>query len=427
MKIKNFHDLAVNRIREVALMIAETGLEAIDTEAVMEKRVVLQGDVLSIQGKYISLAPIKRIFVVGAGKCSLDAAKVLERVLGERLTGGIVIGIDDTQLKKIKTFRGTHPFPSAANIEATAELIHFLSGMTEHDLVLFVISGGGSTLLCQPPSGITYENEARALKILFEKGATIEEINTLRKHLSSARGGFLAQYAYPARIISLAFSDVPGNKIELIASGPTVKDETMVDDARRILEKFDMEKELKLSLPLIETPKDEKYFTNVWNTTVVSNEIALAAMAEKAKELGFTPIIRTSTLSGEAREIGEHIVKELHEAPSRSVFLYGGEPTVTVTKPGKGGRGLELVLSALQSIIPGELVLSLASDGRDNCDFAGALCDIMTKEKALTFGLDAAKCLKENMSYYFFEHEFDYLMTGTTGSNVSDLLVGVKL
>ncbi|MFA6407104.1 MAG: DUF4147 domain-containing protein [Candidatus Paceibacterota bacterium] len=427
MKIKNFHDLATNRIREVALMIAETGLEAIDTELVVEKRVVLQGNTLIIQGRYISLVAIERIFVVGAGKCSLDAAKVLERVLGERLTGGIVIGVGETQLTKIRAVKGTHPFPSPINVSATAEIIKFLSGMTEHDLVLFVISGGGSTLLCQPPQGLTYEDEARTLKLLFEKGATIEEINTLRKHLSFARGGFLAEYAYPAQIVSLAFSDVPGNKIELVASGPTVKDITTVADARRIIEKFNIEKEIGLTIPLIETPKEEKYFAHVWNTLLVSNEIALEAMAEKARELGFSPIIKTTTISGEARDIGTMIVKELHAAPSRSILLYGGEPTVTVKKPGKGGRGLELVLCALQSIVPGELVLSIASDGRDNCDFAGALCDIITKEKALTFGLDAVKCLEENMSYYFFEHEFDYLMTGITGSNVSDLLVGVKL
>lgn len=407
-------------------MIAETGLDVIDTRKAMAQNVRREGDVLIVQGRVVPLGNVERVIVVGAGKCAYDAAAVLEEVLGDRLTGGVVASICDDKLKKLATFCGTHPYPTPVNIEATNAIMKALSGLTERDLVLAVISGGGSTLLCQPDR-LTCENEADILRALFRKGATIEEINILRKHLSRARGGFLAQYAYPAEVITLIFSDVPGNDIRHVASGPTILDHTTVEDARAVLEKYGIERELGIEIPLIETPKEEKYFTRVWNTTVVSNELALNAMAEKARELGFTPDVRTSDLTGEAREVAKRIVGELHAAPAHSVLLYGGETTVTITKPGKGGRGLEGVLAACGEIETGELFMSIASDGRDNTDFAGALCDIMTKEKARQFGLDIGWHLENNASYRFFELVQDYLMTGNTGSNVSDLIVAVKL
>ncbi len=426
MKIQNFRELAVTKERETALAIAEAGLEAIDTQKAMARGVTRENEVLLIQGKYFPLKDIDRIFVIGAGKCAFDAAEVLERILGEKLTGGVVVSLCDTELKRVKTYCGTHPFPTPINVEATAEIIKTLQGLTERDLVIAIISGGGSTLLCQPEK-LTCENEADVVRALFKKGATIEEINILRKHLSYARGGFLAQYAYPAQVVSLIFSDVPGNDIRYVASGPTVKDTTTVADAAAVLNKYELEKELGFKIPLIETPKDDKYFSHVWNTLLVSNELALSAMAEKARDLGFAPAIKTATLSGEAREVATNIVNELHATQPHSVLLYGGETTVTVTKPGKGGRGLEGVLSACSSIAVGELYMSVATDGRDNTDFAGALCDIMTKEKARQRGLDIMRHLEDNASYSFFEQTKDYLMTGPTGSNVSDLIIAVKI
>lgn len=426
MKIQNFRELAVTKEREAALAIAEAGLDAIDTQQAVTRGVHREGDMLLVQGKYFPLNNVDRIFLIGAGKCAFDAAEVLERILGDKLTGGAVVSLSDGELKEVKTFQGTHPFPTPINVEATKEIIKTLSGLTERDLVIAVVSGGGSTMLCQPEK-LTCENEADILKTLFNKGATIEEINILRKHLSYARGGFLAQYAYPAQVISLIFSDVPGNDIRYIASGPTVKDTTTVADASTVLGKYNLEEELGFSIPLIETPKDDKYFARVWNTILVSNEIALNAMTEKARELGFAPVIKTSTLSGEARDVAASIAEELHAAPSHSVLLYGGETTVTVKKPGKGGRGLEAVLSACLSLQAGELFMSVASDGRDNTDFAGALCDIMTKEKARQLDLDVKQHLEDNASYRFFEQVKDYLMTGSTGSNVSDLIIAIKL
>lgn len=426
MKIKNFRDLAVTKEREAALLIAEAGLQAIDTEQAMLRSVRREGDVLFIQGKYIPLANVDRVVLVGAGKCALDAASALQRILGERLTRGVVLSLGSADLGRVKTLSGTHPYPTPANVEATKEIIDTLAGLSERDLVIMVISGGGSTLLCQPEK-LTCENEADILKTLFKKGATIEEINVLRKHLSYARGGFLAQYAYPAQVIALIFSDVPGNDIGVVASGPTVRDATTVEDARKILEAFDLERTLGVHIPLIETPKDERYFARVWNTILVSNEHALRAMAEKARELGFAPQVKTTTLVGEARTVAASIMEELHAAPSRTALLYGGETTVIVTKPGKGGRGLEAVLAACSALETGELFMSVASDGRDNTDFAGALCDIMTKEKARERGLNVSEYLDNNASYRFFELVGDEILTGDTGSNVSDLIIAIKL
>lgn len=426
MKIKNIKAISTNKEREVALAIAEAGYDAIDTRRAIERGFKFEKDVLFIQGKFISLKHVDRIFVVGAGKCSVDAGEAMEKILGDRLTDGIIVGICEGGLKKIKTFCGTHPFPTQINVEATSAIIKMLEGLTERDLVIFLISGGGSTLLCQPQK-MTCEDESTILKKLFEKGATIEEINVLRKHLSSARGGFLAQYAYPAKVVSYIFSDVPGDDIRFVASGPTVKDTTTVKDAKKILDTFNIEKEIGFEVPLFETPKEDKYFEHVWNTLIVSNTVALQAMADKARELGFVPVIKTSTLAGEARELGVAIVNELHTVESKTVLLYGGEPTVTIHKPGKGGRGLELVLSGVNEIQVGELLMSLASDGRDNTDFAGALCDIMTKEKARQMDLDPIHHIEENASYAFFEKVGDYISTGNTGSNVSDLIVAIKI
>lgn len=425
MHIQNFESLALNGLRETALRIAEAAYDAIDTKRVIETNVRIAGGVLHVKDLSVPLGDVDRIIFVGVGKCAIDAARALEPILGARLSAGIAIGLHEETLDRVKVYAGTHPFPTAANVKATGEAIRLLSGMTPRDLVLFVISGGGSTLLCQP-KGMGSEDEAKILKLLFEKGAPIGEINTLRKHLSSARGGFLSEYAYPARTVSLIFSDVPGNAVGTVASGPTVKDTTTIEDARAVLEAFGIEKETGRAVALYETPKDDRYFAHAEYVTVVSNHIALAAMAEKAEELGFVPSVRTETLSGEAKQAAEMIMRELHDTPPHAALFYGGEPTVTVKKEGKGGRELELALSALTHLREGELIMPFASDGRDNSDFAGALCDIMTVQKASAMGLDPVRYLEDNQSYRFFEEIADYLMTGSTGSNVSDLIIALK-
>lgn len=424
-KIKNFEELAVTPSRRAALEIAEAGLEAIDTEKVIKENVKLEDGNVVIAGEKLALGG--RLLVAGVGKCSGDAALALEQILGDKISDGVIIDIKETPgFKKIRGFSGTHPLPSEQNVAAAGELVKTLSGLTEQDAVIFIISGGGSTLLCLPEEKNCYE-ERIIIEELMRAGATIQEINALRKHLSLARGGYLAKYAYPARAASLIFSDVPGDDLQFIASGPTVKDETTVEDAEKILAKYNILNKCGLEkCGLTETPKEDKYFENVRNVLVGSNKIALEAMAGKAKELGFAPKICSTCLVGEASATGKNIASELHAAPPKSVLLYGGETTVTVKYPGRGGRNQELVLAAASAIGADELVLALASDGRDNTDFAGAICDTIMKEAATKTGLDPQKYLAENNSYEFFSKTGSYILTGNTGSNVSDLVVAIK-
>ena len=426
MKIKNFQELATTENRKQILQIAEAGLEAIDTEKVIQKNIQIKGEQLIIKDEKFSLKNVKRILVVGIGKCSLEAADALEKIMGEKISGGAVIDIHEGSLKRIKAYIGDHPFPTQRNIDNTKEIINLLSDTNENDLVIFIISGGGSTLLCQPKD-LTCVDETQILKCLFESGADIQQINTIRKHISLARGGYLAKYAYPAQVISLIFSDVPGDDLEFIASGPTIKDTTTITDAMKIIADYNIENRCSLvKITLVETPKEDKYFKKVKNILLVSNKTALEAMGQKAGEFGFIPRICTTCLQGEAREVGVQIVKELEKENSKTALLYGGETTVTIKVKGKGGRNLELGLSALGVLKEGITVVPIASDGWDNTDFAGAICDKITIEKAQKLGLDPGKYLNENQSYSFFSQTGDYLSTGDTGSNVSDLIIAVK-
>ena len=428
MKIQNIPELATTPLRTDGLRILEAGLEAIDTERVIRETVRLEGDTLIADGETIPLASVKRVFVAGIGKCAARAAAELERILGERITDGFLITVGEVPpLTRIHAHQGTHPFPSEDNMRASEGLLQFLSGLHEDDLVIFLATGGGSTLLCLPEDG-NWQRESLIFGAFTNAGAPIQEINTVRKHMSKVRGGFLAQAMYPAHVISLIMNDVPGSDdIGFIASGPTVRDATTEEDAAGILERYNILRSCGLEgCGLMETPKDQKYFERVRNIVVVSNRTALEAMKKTAEGLGYRAEIRNARFSGEAREFGMRAVRELHEAPAKTVYLYGGETTVTVRHPGKGGRNMEVALGALPDVREGELLIASASDGRDNTDFGGALCDTITAQKATTQGLDPRTHLETNQSYAFFAAVGDHLVTGDTGSNVSDLALALK-
>lgn len=423
MKIKNFNKLAKSDLRKKTLEIIEAGLGEIDTSSTIKRLVKLdrKNKKLHIQRKSFSLNKIKRIFIVGIGKCSLEAATALEKVLGNKIKGGITLDVRKAPLKKIETMAGDHPFPSEKNIKKTKKIIDFLRKTEKDDLVIFVISGGGSTLICQP-DGFKYEKEIVIVKELFRKGATIQEINTIRKHLSLARGGYLAYYAYPSNVVSLIFSDVPGDDIQFVASGPTVMDKTSIKNAKKVMEKYG----IKFGESgFVETPKEKKYFKKVKNILAVSNSIALKAMEKKSRELGIFPITKSFSLEGEARDVGEMVIKQLRRAGRKKVLLYGGETTVTIKGKGKGGRNQELALSALRGIGKNEVVVSVASDGWDNTNFAGAIVDQDTFRKAEKLNLSPGRFLENNDSYNFFKKVEDYIETGHTGSNVADFVLAI--
>ena len=428
MKIKNLTQLAQTPLRRAALNIVEAGLHAIDTEEVVRNTVRREGDELVIDGERIPLKGPGRLLVAGVGKCAARAAAELEHILGDQLHAGLIIAVGEVPpMRKITVHHGTHPFPSLVNMEASQALLKFCSGLAEDDTVIFLVTGGGSTLLCLPDDG-NWQRESLLFGAFMHAGAPIQDINTVRKHMSRVRGGFLAQAMYPARVVSLIFNDVPGSDdIGFIASGPTVKDTTTEEQAAETLAKYNILKSCGLEgCGLMETPKDDKYFARVKNIVVVSNTIALQAMAEAARKEGYAPEVRDAKLAGEARDIGKRIAEELGRSAPKTALLYGGETTVTVRGSGKGGRNQEVVLAALAAMPKDGVLIAAASDGRDNSDFGGALCDILTTGRVGTLNISPEEHLAKSASYDFWNAVGDYLLMGDTGSNVSDLIIALR-
>ena len=425
--IKNFEALATNDLRRDALAIAEAGYAAINTEGIVSDKVKVENDELHIGDKKYDIAG-RKLFYVGIGKCAISAGRAIEKLLGESLTAGVALDVADTSpdsSSKIKTYIGTHPLPSEANVLGAKRIIEFLSDKKENDLVIMIISGGGSTLLCLPDSPMTSADESKLFKELTARGAPIRDINTVRKHLSRARGGTLAVAAYPAEVVSLIFSDVSSNDIETVASGPTVLNASMVADAQNILAKYGIQASENVSF--IETPKEQKYFERVTNILFLSNQDALIAMSVESVKRGYEAKIMNDNFTGEAREVGRAVIEELHESPPNTALLYAGESTVALgTSSGKGGRNQEMALSTLEDIKEDELILPFASDGHDNTDRAGAIADEMTRAHAREKNLSSEEHLNSHRAYDFFSTTGDAIVTGYTGSNVSDLIVALK-
>lgn len=426
-RIQNYDELAVTPLRRDALALAEVGYEAINVAAALRRKLVIEHDALRIGEKQYPLAN-RRIYFVGVGKCAFVAAGAMEQILGPRLTGGIAIDPSPPpaeRFERITLYQGTHPLPSNENEAATAELFSFLSGRKESDLVLMLISGGGSTLLCLHDAPMTCVDEGILFNELTHKGASIQEINTVRKHISRARGGGLARACYPAEVLSLIVSDVPGNDLGFISSGPTVLDTSTVKDAEDILKRYEIPQ--LPSYLLFETEKDPHYFERVTNELFLTNEDALDTISREAERLGYRSTIVDTHLTGEASEVGRQVVSALHEAPGKTALLYGGETTVTITEQGgNGGRNLEMAIAALPTLTDNELVLPLASDGHDNCDRAGGIADSLTRTHAEEKAASIDDNLRRHTSLDFFDATGDALITGYTGSNVSDIIIALK-
>lgn len=422
MVIQNLESLIQSPLRRQALEIVEAGFNAINTKNAVNKNFSYneKKQELKILNQKFSVAKFKRIICVGFGKAALEAVTAIQQQLKDRISCGYVLDLKEGNLGNIICRVGTHPLPSKVNIEATKELIEMLSVCTEEDLVICVVSGGGSALLCNPHD-MSCDSEVEIISALTVKGVNIAELNTVRKHISSVKGGQLAKIIYPATCISLIFSDVPGNNLDIIASGPTVKDSTTCVDAQNILKKYDILELCQMpKCNLIETPKEDKYFKNVHNILFVSSHQALVEMQEKAKELAFKTKIFSEAFEGEAGNLGKEILKSSQKG---TCLLGAGESTVNIKGNGQGGRNMEMALSALQEIKENQVLVCVASDGRDNTDFAGAIADTLVLERAKNLNLDIDKYLINNDSYTFFEKTGDMLITGKTGSNISDFFV----
>lgn len=418
--IKNFDELATTENRKLALQIAEAGLSSIDTQGVIFNLIKLENDILNVDGENFDISKFKKIKVVGFGKASVEAALALEKILGSKITKGAVVGIHKANSEYVETFAGTHPIPSQINIDAGEKIYEIIKNSSVEDLIIVLVSGGGSALLCYG------DNECRQGIKLYDSflktGKTIAEINTVRKHLSLLKGGGLAKIAYPATVIGLIFSDIPGDNFENVASGPTYKDKTTISDAEKIITENNLGE-----FDLIETPKEDKYFDKVFNFVLVSNKTAVKAMEKKGEELGF----ETKMVSTELYDEADVVIKKIFSAEKEnSVILAAGETSITIHKNGgKGGRNLHMGLEAIKNklidkkIFQDSVFVSLASDGMDNSDVAGSIVDKKTIEKAEKLDLDANDYLDRFDSYTFFQKTGDMIITGPTGANVSDLMI----
>jgi glycerate 2-kinase len=421
--IKNYNELATTPERKLVLDVVNAGLEAIQPDHIINKNFSVADNQLKVIHKSFDLSQYERVSLIGFGKGSAGISKLIEKKLGDRLTEGYCIDVREEQFQQIHFTLGTHPLPSQANIDYTKTVIGKFSSLTEKDLVIVVICGGGSVMFAHPEH-ITLDQLTEVNKALLHAGMDILKMNTIRKHLDSVKGGGLAKILHPAAVVSLIFSDVPGNDLSFIASGPTVKDETTTDDAFRLLDEYKIREQIQLKdEDYIETPKDDAVFENVHNCIMVSNVTALDAMKDEALHQGVHVLNHSDRVQGNAHEVAKQL---LDSTKPEHLLLAAGETTIKITGEGKGGRNQELVLSTLTTIEEGAVIASVASDGQDNSDHAGAIGDAQIREKAAKENLSIDEYLKNNDSYHFFEKTGDAILTEKLASNVADLFVVYK-
>ena len=434
----------IKRMREHSLQIFEAGLKAVDPMEAIIRHVTLNKNVLTIDDRQFHLTDYDRILVVGAGKAVAPMAKAIEDLLGNRIAGGVIVVKDEhgLPLKKIKVCEASHPVPDKRGVQGTEDILALVEKAGARDLVICLISGGGSALLIAPVKDISLEDKQMATKLLLASGATIHEFNTVRKHLSRAKGGRLAQVAYPATLTSLILSDVVGDDLDVIASGPTVPDSSTFQDAEQILKGYGIWDQLAESIRnhmvngssgrIEETPQsDNPAFQKCSQVLVGTNLQALKAAAKTAEEIGYHPIILSSKVEGEAREVAKFFAAIGREALASKnpmnppvCALCGGETTVTLKGDGRGGRNQEFALAASLAIegLDDIVVLSGGTDGNDGpTDAAGAIVDGTTVARARENDLDPKDFLRRNDSYSFFKKLDDLVMTGPTRTNVMDI------
>lgn len=375
-------------------------------------------------------------------------------ILGERLTGGIIVVKDGhvtpdnlaVLQPRIEVIEAGHPIPDARGVAAGERIADLLCHATERDLVLALISGGGSALLTRPAPGITLDDLQRLTGVLLACGASINEINTLRRHLDTLKGGGLARLAAPAAVVALILSDVVGDPLDVIASGPTVADPTTFADALGVLERYGVTHQTPAAIldrlrrgtrgEIAETPKPgDPALARVYNLIIGSNRMAAEAALAVARDEGFNTLLLTTFLQGEARDVGRvlaAVAREMtvsnHPIRRPACVIAGGETTVTLRGDGRGGRNQELALAAAADLAhaPGALLVALATDGGDGpTDAAGAVVSDTTIRRAAALGLDAAAALARNDSYPFFAALDDLLRPGPTQTNVNDLAIVV--
>ncbi len=403
---------------------------------------------LCIGGRSYDLAAVERLFVVGAGKAGAGMAAAVESVLGERVTAGWVNvrrGYEPPRpLRRIHLHPAGHPLPDQDGLEGTGRILHLLDDLTDRDLVLVLLSGGASALLVQPVPGVTLADLQHLTGLLLRSGATIGEVNAVRKHLSQVKGGWLARRAARAgaQVVVLLLSDVVGNPLDVIGSGPCAPDPTTFADAWEVLERYGLPSRLPRSVrdhlwrgvrgEAADTPKPgDPSLALVHHVVVADNGVAAQAAVERARACGFNSMLLTTYLEGEAREVGLVLAALAREEarygrplPLPACLVLGGETTVTVRGTGKGGRNQEVALAAALPLEGWDdvLVATLATDGIDGpTDAAGGIVTGWTVARARSLGLDPLAHLARNDAYPLLQALGDLIVVGPTGTNVNDL------
>ena len=435
--------------REQALAIFNAAVSAVQPSCLLPKNICLEGDKLTLCGQSFLLKDLDHIYIIGAGKASAAMALEVEKILGNHIKAGVIVTKyhHSLPLQKIKCIEAGHPLPDENSVRAGREIIEIVKQAGEKDLIIALISGGASSLLADRPPGTSLGEAQDLFRLLLNSGATINEMNVIRKHLSLIKGGHLAKEAYPATLVSFILSDVIGDPLDVIASGPTVGDPTTFKDAYAILQKYDLIKKLHPAIDLWiqkgikgeidDTPKPGDYFfERTFNHIIGSNRIALKGAAAKAEELGFVPFIITDKLNGEANEEAKKMVEYIlmYRGARPACILMGGETTVTIKGDGKGGRNQQFALAALAELmkntnadaIRNSLILSAGTDGSDGpTEVTGAMVDMETINKTKELGLDVFSFLDINDSYHFFEKAGGHIITGATQTNVMDIVIAL--
>jgi len=431
--------------KEYFLAILEAALRAVDPAAAVKRALQVEGNTLRVGANSYDLAAYEHIYVVGAGKASAAMAVAVEETLGEGITSGWVNVKDgySAPTRTVTIHEAGHPLPDARGIQGSRQMVSLLRGTAPQDLVLCLISGGGSALMTLPVQGITLTDMGPLTDALLRSGATINEINAIRKHLSQVKGGQLARLAQPAQVIALILSDVIGNPLDVIASGPTSSDPTTFAQAYAVLQKYRLLDEVPAAIvrhlehgiegQVPETAKaGEEALERTQNVIIGSNEHAAQAALEKARQLGLNTLLLSTFVEGEAREVAKVVAAIAREVVHSgqpiarpACIIAGGETTVTVRGSGLGGRNQELALAAVAGIegLDGVAIVALGTDGTDGpSDAAGAICTGRTALRAAQQGLSIAGYLADNDAYRFFEALGVLIISGPTNTNVNDLI-----
>ncbi|MEA2071607.1 MAG: DUF4147 domain-containing protein [Asgard group archaeon] len=450
--IKNKNELikhatsSLRKERKDILEILEQGILAADPYKSITKILSLDSEQIYLKNRFFDkLSNFHSIYVIGFGKAVRKMALAIEDLFGDNITEGIIcvpkkIASNEITLKKIHEVEASHPLSNEKSMECAKRILNLLEKTTTKDLVIFLISGGGSALMELPIKGLPLFESNELFKILTKKGANIHEINTLRKHLSRVKGGKLAIKAKPAKVLSFIISDVIHDNLDVIASGPSVLDESTWEDVQEIVKKYELLKTLPDSSKhlilkgihgeLDETPKFPHNFSHVKNILVFSNSKACKAMKKLALQKKYLAKIYSTTISGSALKTAREFIDELKSSDPGIILIGGGETTVKITGKGKGGRNQELVLSACTHLSKDSSIIfaAIASDGKDGpTNAAGALIDRDLIKKSQEKQMNPIKYLKNNDSYHFFEKIDGLIFTGPTGTNIMDLLIGLKM